>query len=134
MIFILLTLITTIVKNYISLCIVRVMLAGIASLITVKLMSTGANMVPIESKSSVIANIYVGFSAANILGIPIGTLIASYYDWKVPFYIIATITFLCLLSVIYFIPVNIKHDKNYTKKYTVTNYRGTVMMLCFYYL
>ena len=26
-------------------------------------------MVPIESKSSVIANIYVGFSAANILGI-----------------------------------------------------------------
>jgi len=130
-IFILLTLITTIVKNYISLCIVRVMLAGIASLITVKLMSTGANMVPIESKSSVIANIYVGFSAANILGIPIGTLIASYYDWKVPFYIIATITFLCLLSVIYFIPVNIKNDKNYTKKYTVTNYRGTIMMLCF---
>ncbi|SUL89520.1 membrane protein [Staphylococcus caprae] len=55
MIFILLTIITTIIENYILLCVVRVILAGVASLITVKLMSTGANMVPIESKSTVIA-------------------------------------------------------------------------------
>ncbi|MHD0396398.1 MFS transporter [Staphylococcus simulans] len=130
-IFILLTLITTIVRNYILLCVVRVMLAGIASLITVKLMSTGANLVPIDRKSTVIANIYVGFSAANILGIPIGTLIASYYDWKIPFYIIAIITFFCLLSVIQFIPTHIKQDKDNASKYTVTNYRGTIMILCF---
>lgn len=129
--FIILTVITTIVENYILLCIVRVILAGMASLITVKLMSTGANIVPVEKKSAVIANIYVGFSAANILGIPIGTLIASYYDWKIPFYAIAIITSLCLLSVIYFIPSNLKVDNNNTSKYTITNYRGTVMILCF---
>jgi hypothetical protein len=40
-------------------------LAGVASLITVKLMATGANIVPEEYKASVIANIYVGFSAAT---------------------------------------------------------------------
>ncbi|MCU5745659.1 MFS transporter [Staphylococcus sp. SQ8-PEA] len=129
--FIILTIITTIVENYVLLCIIRVMLAGTASLITVKLMSTGANIVPIEKKSSVIANIYVGFSAANILGIPIGTLIASYYDWKIPFYGIAIITFLCLLSVIYFIPSNIKQDNDNTSEYTILSYRGIVMILCF---
>ncbi|POA02596.1 MFS transporter [Staphylococcus caprae] len=131
MIFILLTIITTIIENYILLCVVRVILAGVASLITVKLMSTGANMVPIESKSTVIANIYVGFSAANILGIPIGTLLASYYGWKIPFYIIAILTFFCLLSIVYFIPTNIKRDKTHTSKYTVTNYKGTIIILCF---
>ena len=122
--FIIFSMLTTVMTNYFFLCIVRIFMAGIASLITVKLMSTGANIVPVEYKASVIANIYVGFSAANILGIPIGTLIASHYNWKIPFYIIAIITFLCLLGIMLFIP-NKSH-------YSINNhFRGTLIMLGF---
>ncbi|WP_031907471.1 MFS transporter, partial [Staphylococcus aureus] len=103
----------------------------IASLITVKLMSTGANIVPVEYKASVIANIYVGFSAANILGIPIGTLIASHYNWKIPFYIIAIITFLCLLGIMLFIPNKSHYSINNHSKYQLVNFRGTLIMLGF---
>lgn len=130
-IFILLTLMTTIIRNYILLCLVRIVLAGVASLITVKLMAKGANIVPEEYKASVIANIYVGFSAANILGIPLGTLIASQYNWKLPFYLIAIITFLCLLGVLYFIPHKTEDQSVNNTEYKVINYKGIILILVF---
>ena len=130
-IFILLTLMTTIIRNYILLCLVRIVLAGVASLITVKLMATGANIVPEEYKASVIANIYVGFSAANILGIPLGTLIVSQYNWKLPFYLIAIITFLCLLGVLYFIPHKTEDQSVNNTEYKVINYKGIILILVF---
>ncbi|NFW41490.1 MFS transporter [Staphylococcus aureus] len=129
--FIIFSMLTTVMTNYFFLCIVRIFMAGIASLITVKLMSTGANIVPVEYKASVIANIYVGFSAANILGIPIGTLIASHYNWKIPFYIIAIITFLCLLGIMLFIPNKSHYSINNHSKYQLVNFRGTLIMLGF---
>lgn len=129
--FIIFSILTTVMTNYFFLCIVRIIMAGIASLITVKLMSTGANIVPEEYKASVIANIYVGFSAANILGIPIGTLIASHYNWKIPFYIIAIITFLCLLGIMLFIPNKSHYSITNHSKYQLVNFRGTLIMLGF---
>lgn len=129
--FIIFSMLTTVMTNYFFQCIVRIFMAGIASLITVKLMSTGANIVPVEYKASVIANIYVGFSAANILGIPIGTLIASHYNWKIPFYIIAIITFLCLLGIMLFIPNKSHYSINNHSKYQLVNFRGTLIMLGF---
>lgn len=133
LLFAILAFLTTITKSFLILCIIRIILAGSASLITVKLMAIGAKLVETAKKAKVVANIYVGFSAANILGIPIGTMLASAYSWKIPFYLIGVITFICLGLIICLVPkpqgISINSQDNST--YEINNKKGTILILVF---
>lgn len=102
--FVIINFLTIFIHSFIFLCLLRILLAAFASLVTVKLMAIGAKIVSPEKKAKVVANIYVGFSAANILGVPLGTLLAAHFSWKVPFYMIGVIAIVCLLLIAIFIP------------------------------
>jgi len=95
-IFMLCNFVTTLISSFVLVCIIRILLAGSASLITVKLLALGSKLVAERNKARVVANIYVGFSAANVLGIPIGTMLGNYVDWKIPFYLISLISLISM--------------------------------------
>ena len=94
-------------------------------------MSTGANIVPVEYKASVIANIYVGFSAANILGIPIGYINCFPLQLEDSVLYHCDYHFLCLLGIMLFIPNKSHYSINNHSKYQLVNFRGTLIMLGF---
>ncbi|MGE7090391.1 MFS transporter [Lysinibacillus sp. NPDC048646] len=135
LIFILVTFLTIWVRSFAMLCVLRVILAGSASLITVKLMAIGAKICVPEKKAKVVANIYVGFSAANILGIPLGMLLANYFDWSVPFYLICCIALLCLAMIHFGInKMAFETVQNNQGDYHVLSKKGVIIILLFLFL
>lgn len=132
-IFIVINFLTIFIDSFLLLGILRVLLAACASLVTVKLMAIGAKIVVFEKKAKVVANIYVGFSAANILGVPLGTLLAAHFSWTVPFYLIGFIAIICLVMIVFFIPSLKQETRNVQKqgKYKVRTKKGIWIILTF---
>lgn len=132
-IFIVINFLTIFIDSFLLLGILRVLLAACASLVTVKLMAIGAKIVVFEKKAKVVANIYVGFSAANILGVPLGTLLAAHFSWTVPFYLIGFIAIICLVMIVFFIPSLKQETRNIQKqgKYKVRTKKGIWIILTF---
>ncbi|MXQ53102.1 MFS transporter [Shimazuella alba] len=82
----------------------RIVLAVSGGLYTVVATNFAAKITSPEQKGSAIATVITGFSVSLVLGVPIGTLIAAYMDWRYIFMIIAIVTFLLLISIYNVIP------------------------------
>lgn len=121
--------------SFTILCILRIFLAGSASLVTVKLLTIGAKSCSPTQKAKVVANIYVGFSAANVLGIPLSTLLASHFSWSISFVFIGIIASVCLVLIVIFIPFNAKETSIiHQGEYKVMSRKSIVLMLIFLFL
>ena len=132
--FIIANFLTILTTSFLLLCILRVILAAFASLITIKLMAIGAKLVNPVNKAKVVANIYVGFSAANILGVPLGTLLAAHFEWTSPFYFIGSIALICLLMIVFLIKMPVTSNRinlSEGKTYQVLNTKGVYGILIF---
>ncbi|MCM3022342.1 MFS transporter [Heyndrickxia ginsengihumi] len=66
--------------------------------------STAANLALPGSQAGAMSNIAMGFSASLVLGVPIGRVIASVYDWKVIFWILGIFTVLGFIAIAKSIP------------------------------
>ncbi|WP_146552738.1 MFS transporter [Rummeliibacillus sp. SL167] len=135
-IFIIINFLVVFVNSFLLLCILRILLAACASLVTVKLMAIGAKLVAPEKKAKVVSNIYVGFSAANILGVPLGTLLAAHFFWTIPFYLIGLMAIFCLLLIFFFIPSVKPELKENAKQgeYKILDKKGIIIILTFLWL
>jgi MFS transporter, DHA1 family, putative efflux transporter len=66
--------------------------------------STAANLAQPGKQAGAMSNIALGFSASLVLGVPIGRVIASAYDWKVIFWSIGIFTVLGFIAIVKSIP------------------------------
>jgi MFS transporter, DHA1 family, putative efflux transporter len=66
--------------------------------------SVAAKMAPPGRQAGAMSNIAMGFSSSLVLGVPIGRVIASAYDWKVIFWGIGFFTLLGIFAVARLIP------------------------------
>jgi MFS transporter, DHA1 family, putative efflux transporter len=66
--------------------------------------SVAAKMAPPGRQAGAMSNIALGFSSSLVLGVPIGRVIASAYDWKVIFWGIGFFTLLGIFAVARLIP------------------------------
>ncbi|MEW4211713.1 MFS transporter [Priestia megaterium] len=63
-----------------------------------------AKLVPPGKQAGAIGTVIIGFSAALIIGVPIGRVVASVYEWKVIFGTIAILSLLAIFAVAKTIP------------------------------
>lgn len=63
-----------------------------------------AQLVPPERKASAVALMFTGLTVANVIGVPLGTLIAEYWEWHITFWLIAGIGVIAFLALLAFIP------------------------------
>jgi MFS transporter, DHA1 family, inner membrane transport protein len=66
-----------------------------AAIFTPQAASTVGLLVPLEKRASAIAFIFIGWSAASVAGIPLGTLLADMLGWRMVYGLMAV---LCLLA------------------------------------
>lgn len=86
--------------NYVLLMISRVIMAMSGGLYIVVATNYAAQMATPEKRGSAMATVITGFTVSLVLGVPIGTFLAGYFDWHYIFLIIALGT-LCLLTALY---------------------------------
>ena len=68
--------------DFTSLLVIRLIMLGIGALYTPQAAGTGAMIVPVEKHGSTIAYIFLGWSVAAAIGLPLITFIASRYGWR----------------------------------------------------
>ena len=68
--------------DYVSLLVIRLVMLAVGALYTPQAAGTAALIVPAEKRGSTIAYIFLGWSLAAAVGLPLITLIASRYGWR----------------------------------------------------
>jgi predicted MFS family arabinose efflux permease len=68
--------------DYLSLLLIRLIMLAVGALYTPQAAGTGALIVPLEKRGSTIAYIFLGWSLAAAVGLPLITFIASRYGWR----------------------------------------------------
>ncbi|MDB5565908.1 MAG: transporter [Tardiphaga sp.] len=68
--------------NYATLLVIRLLMAAIAALYTPQAAGTVALIVPLQKRGSSIAYVFLGWTLAVAVGLPLVTFIASRYGWR----------------------------------------------------
>lgn len=68
--------------DYTSLLVIRLVMLAVGALYTPQAAGTAALIVPTEKRGSTIAYIFLGWSLAAAIGLPLITLIGSRYGWR----------------------------------------------------
>ncbi|MFK0083650.1 MFS transporter [Glutamicibacter sp. NPDC090743] len=67
-----------------------------------------ADLVPTNKKAGAIAIMFTGLTAANVLGVPFGTLLGQHSGWRSTFWAISGIGVIALIGILVLVPA-IKH-------------------------
>ncbi|WP_031544407.1 MFS transporter [Salinicoccus luteus] len=91
-------------STFIMLALGRVITALAAAVFIVKIMDMTVLLSEPAIRGRMIALVYMGFSAANVFGIPIGTIIGQQFGWRVIFWLVIAIAVIVGLGIIALAP------------------------------
>ena len=83
--FIILNALCVISTNYIMLLSLRMITAIVTGVLISLAMIVASETIPITKRGIAISCVFGGFTLANVIGVPIGTVIAKWYDWHATF-------------------------------------------------
>lgn len=92
------------VSSFAVLLLLRIGIAVLCGLTLSLAVSVCNDFIRHERRGNAVSLIIGGFSIANVLGVPIGTLIGHHYKWSDAFVFVAAMGLLALLLIIYCLP------------------------------
>ncbi len=96
--------VSVLASGYIPLMAARVLLAISTGVFVVVALTVAAKMAEPGKQGSAIATLVMGFSTSLIVGVPVGRVIASTYDWKLIFAGIGILGLLAMFAIYKMIP------------------------------
>lgn len=102
--FILGNLVAFVSYNFVVLMLSRVIMAMSGGLYIVVATNYAAQIAAPEKRGSAMATVITGFTVSLVLGVPIGTFLAGYFDWHYIFLIIALGTVFLLVALYKLVP------------------------------
>jgi MFS transporter, DHA1 family, putative efflux transporter len=103
-IFVLGNIITVALPGFEFLLLSRIILALSTGVFVVTAFTVATKMAPPEKRGSAIATLVMGFSTSLIIGVPLGRVVASAYDWKIIFAGLGVLGLLAILIILFTIP------------------------------
>ncbi len=94
--------------NYATLLAIRLAMLAVAALFTPQAAGTAAMMVPPERRGSTMSYVFLGWSLALAVGLPLITYVASHVGWRVAYCGIGVIALLNLALLVWRIPSGLK--------------------------
>ncbi|HXM54817.1 MAG TPA: MFS transporter [Candidatus Dormibacteraeota bacterium] len=102
-VFVLANLLSAVAPVFAVLALSRVVAALGAGLFTPNAAATAAMSVPAQQRGRALAMVLIGLNVANVLGVPIGTLIGVAFTWRLSFVLVAFLGVLALVGVAVFL-------------------------------
>ena len=90
--------------TFFMLAIGRVVTALAAAVFIVKIMDMTVLLSAPAIRGRMIALVYMGFSAANVFGIPLGTIIGQQFGWRIIFWIVIALAVLVGIGILALVP------------------------------
>jgi multidrug resistance protein len=102
--------------NYHFLLIARVLTGLLGGIIGSQVLSIVGDIIPTENRGKATGIVMTGFSAASVLGVPVGLLLATKFGWEMPFFAIAAVGVLVFIAGLKILPPLTKHLQNQEPK------------------
>ncbi|MCW3795668.1 MFS transporter [Paenibacillus sp. LS1] len=95
---------TAVLPGFILLFISRIVLALSTGVFIVTALMVASKLAPPDKQGSGIATVVMGFSTALVVGVPLGRVAASMYDWKLIFAGLGVLGLLAIVGMYFLIP------------------------------
>ena len=95
--------------TYQFLLIARTLTGLLGGIIGSQVLSIVGDIISAENRGKAMGIVMTGFSAASVLGVPVGLFFATKYGWEIPFFVIAALGILVLGCGIVIIPSLTRH-------------------------
>jgi MFS transporter, DHA1 family, inner membrane transport protein len=99
-------------ENYAVLLGSRILFALSSALVTPTTLAIAAFITAPAERGRAISKIFGGFAISNVIGLPLGVLIASYVDWHVSLWYAAFVSAAAMILVAKYLPANIMMPPN----------------------
>lgn len=90
--FIIGTLTCGLVNSYESLMLARILTGMFGGSITALIMVIISDVFPVERRATAMGTVMAAFSIAAVFGVPAGLLIANFFDWHAPFFLLVLLS------------------------------------------
>jgi DHA1 family inner membrane transport protein len=94
--------------DYASLLVVRLIMLAVGALYTPQAAGTVAMIVPVEKRGGAVSYLFLGWSLAAALGLPLIAFIASRYGWRATYGSISAVSFIALALLLWRLPGGLK--------------------------
>lgn len=115
--------------DYTSLLIIRLVMLAVGALYTPQAAGTAALIVPAERRGSTIAYVFLGWSLAAAIGLPLITFIASRYGWRAAYGGIGALGCTSLLLLLLRLPSGLKGAPVDLKTWAAVGRSRTILLL-----
>ena len=115
--------------DYASLLVIRLVMLGVGALYTPQAAGTAALIVPTEKRGSTIAYIFLGWSLAAAVGLPLITFVASRYGWRAVYGGIGLTGFIVFLLLVWRLPRGLVGTPVDLKTWTDVGRNRTIVLL-----
>ncbi|TDM07884.1 MFS transporter [Macrococcus lamae] len=90
--------------TFIVIVIGRIIASAAAALIVVKLLALTVVLSKPEVRGKMLGLVYIGFSGANVFGVPIGTKIGEMFGWRATFWMIVGVSLIAAVLLMFQLP------------------------------
>jgi predicted MFS family arabinose efflux permease len=94
--------------DFTLLLVFRALTVAGAAIFTPQAAATAALVVPVEQRSGAIAFIFIGWSLASVVGIPLGSLLGDAIGWQGTYLLMATLSAVAALAVWLVLPAGLR--------------------------
>ncbi|MGL9616811.1 MFS transporter [Bradyrhizobium sp. U531] len=115
--------------DYTGLLIIRLVMLAVGALYTPQAAGTAALIVPAERRGSTIAYIFLGWSLAAAVGLPLITFIASRYGWRAAYAEIGVLGCLSFVLLLLRLPAGLKGAPVDLKTWAEVGRNTTILLL-----
>jgi MFS transporter, DHA1 family, inner membrane transport protein len=116
-------------SGYTTLLIIRLVMLAIGALYTPQAAGTAALIVPAEKRGGTIAYVFLGWSLAAAIGLPLITFMASRYGWRAAYGGISVVSVVSFLLLIWRLPAGLVGTRVDLKTWTDLGRNRTVIAL-----
>lgn len=121
--------ISAIAPDYAVLLTVRLIMLAVAALYTPQAAGTVGLIVPVEKRGGAIAYLFLGWSLAAALGLPLLTFICGQFGWRIAYGAIAAVTTLSAVLLAWRLPRGLFGTPVDLKTWMIVGRNGLIMML-----
>lgn len=89
--FILGTLLCGLANSYEMLLAARILTGAFGGVLGALSLSIVSDVIPLERRAAAMGKVMAAFSAASVLGVPLGIFLANYWNWHFPFFFLAAL-------------------------------------------
>lgn len=110
--FIILNALCVISTSYIMLLLLRIMTAIVTGVLISLAMIVASETMPIKKRGLAISFVFGGFTLANVVGVPIGIVIAERYGWNATFMLTTFLGGLAFLASFFVLPNGLSQERS----------------------